>query len=488
VSSSRFIPAAVLPLVMLTACASLPEDRGLGDVHGLVADRTALQLPAPAGNPPDYLPELLAQPLTAAGAVQVALVNNPRLRAEYARMGIAAADVYDAGRLSNPRLGVSVMYSDEHSTANQVSIGLTQNFSDLLLLSARSRLAQAEFERLKLEVSAVVVDFAADTAAAYYQLVGAQQLATMRANVAQAAEVSAALAQRFYDAGNISALELALQQSEASYAKLEAMRAAADAVAARNALNRLLGLKAGDSRWTTTGQLSLPVTTEDDLDGLITLAWQSRLDLAAKRAQVAWLADSLGVTRQYRYLGDSEIGIETERETDRSRITGPNLSIELPLFNSGAGRVARAESLVDQAEAELQTLALDIGNDVELAYTQVQASRQLFEQYRTALVPQREAIVQQTQREVSYMLQGQFELLSVKQQEFNAYQGYLESLRDYWIARTSLARAVGAQLPSDRGIADAGIGPSLPTAAPESPMEHTHHPIDHSQHGKGASQ
>jgi cobalt-zinc-cadmium efflux system outer membrane protein len=64
------------------------------------------------------------------------------------------------------------------------------------------------------------------------------------------------------------------------------------------------------------------------------------------------------------------------------------------------------------------------------------------------------------------MLEGQFQLLLVKQQEFNAYQGYLDALRDYWIARTELGRAIGAQLPSAKNIASETVGA---TVLPESP-------------------
>jgi cobalt-zinc-cadmium efflux system outer membrane protein len=332
----------------------------------------------------------------------------------------------------------------------------------MLLLPARSRLAKAEFERTKQVVGAAVIEFIADTQIAYYDLVGALQIAEMREKVANAAATSATLAKRFFDAGNINTLELKLAEATASQARLEAMRAAAVSLTARNALNRAMGLRAGDNRWTTLGQLQLPVAKEESFNELIELARTSRLDLLAKRAEVALLADSLGVTRQFRYVGDISIGIETERETDRSRLTGPNLSVELPVFNSGAGRIAQAEALVDLAEAELQSLALDIGNDVQLAHAQVQAARGLFEQYRDVLVPLRETVVTLTQQEVDYMLEGPFQLLLVKQQEFDAYQGYLEALRDYWVARTQLAQAVGARLPATSGMQSIHLSSHLP--------------------------
>ena len=46
------------------------------------------------------------------------------------------------------------------------------------------------------------------------------------------------------------------------------------------------------------------------------------------------------------------------------------------------------------------------------------------------------------------MLIGVFELLALKQDEFDAYEGYINALRDYWQARAKLALAVGTQLPS----------------------------------------
>ncbi|MCB1690150.1 MAG: TolC family protein [Halioglobus sp.] len=470
------IPILLLAwLLVLSGCATLPEDSGRKDVQRLVASRTG-QVPASAdADIPKLVSSLLSQPLTAGGAGRVALLNNPSLQAEYASLGIAAAEVYNAGRLANPGFSLSVMVSDESSTPNQVTFGLAQSFTDLLLLSARSRLANSEFERAKLEVGAAVIDLVADVEVAYYNLVGAQQVATMRGHVAKAADASATLAQRFFDAGNINALDLALEYAVASQAKLERIQAEAATVAARNALNRLLGLGAGDDRWVTSDQLPLPVTKEDELSELLALAGDSRLDLLAKRAQVALLADKLGFDRQFRYVGDITVGIDTERETDRSRITGPNLSLELPIFNTGAGRIAQAEALVDQAEAQLQTLALAIGNDVQLAHSQVLVARELLEQYRDSLLPQREAIVRLTQQEVNYMLEGQFQLLLVKQQEFDAFQAYLEALRDYWVARTELGRAVGTKLPSGKNIESETVGPSLFPDSPAQDMKHMHH-------------
>jgi cobalt-zinc-cadmium efflux system outer membrane protein len=278
--------------------------------------------------------------------------------------------------------------------------------------------------------------------------VGSWQLLGMREAIAKAADASATLAERFFAAGNITRLELALQQAAAAEARLAVLEVRAELTQQRSALNRLMGLGATEDRWKVMDRLPAPLAEEDPPTALLALADAHRLDLAAARAQVTLLADALGVTRNFRLLGEFEAGVETERETDRVRLTGPTASLELPLFDQGRGRVARAEALLEEAEAELRALEIAIGNRVEQVSAQVAAAKARASLYRETLIPLREAIVARTQEEVNFMLEGQFQLLQVKQQEYEAYQGYLEAVRDYWLARVELAEAVGTALPS----------------------------------------
>ena len=47
------------------------------------------------------------------------------------------------------------------------------------------------------------------------------------------------------------------------------------------------------------------------------------------------------------------------------------------------------------------------------------------------------------------MLVGVFELLQARRAQLDASQAYLEAVRDYWIARSELKRAVGGKLPDE---------------------------------------
>lgn len=482
-SFSRRLVPLVFP-ALVAGCAALPADHGRGEVASLLKERGRDVSAAPQDQESvrKILGELSGRPLSIHDAVRIALVGNPRLGAEYARLGIAAAEVYDAGRLSNPRLSFAYLFVDEAGLADKIDLGLAQNFTDLLLLPARKRFAAGEFERVQRSVAAEIHRLAAEVESAYYTHVGAQQVAEMRETVAKAAQVSAELAERFFAAGNINRLELSREQAAATQAGLVALQAQAEVARTSAALARLMGAPTHSTPWSVDPRLPAPVNNEDELEGLLRLADQSRLDLVAGRRLVELQADALGVTRRFRYLGDIEVGVQAERDTDRTKHLGPTLSLELPLFNQGAGRVTRAEAELHRAEAELAELEIDVVTGIQATHAEVHNARIRAERYRAKLIPQREDIVRLTGEQVNYMLVGQFELLLSKQQEYDAYQGYLEAVRDYWVARTELMAQVGAPLPSAASAGEFTLDVQTLIRPKEPPMDHGGMPMDHRGH------
>jgi hypothetical protein len=78
------------------------------------------------------------------------------------------------------------------------------------------------------------------------------------------------------------------------------------------------------------------------------------------------------------------------------------------------------------------------------------------------------------------MLVSPFELIQTKRDEYDAWQDYFESVRDYWIARTALRAATGGLLPGDEESLPLTIGADdivAPAAesTEEDEMQHEHH-------------
>ncbi|HET9482979.1 MAG TPA: TolC family protein [Xanthomonadales bacterium] len=471
----RFRYCGPLVAVLLASCASAPPPRGDDEFtrHGVALATSAADREAALAD----ASKRLAQPLAVDDAIAIALARSPDVAVRLAELDLEYAELIEAGEVSNPSLEIAVLDSSEPDARKQINVSLMQGIADLFLLRSRTALARGEFSVAQGEAVREIQELIGDVAEDYYELLGAEHVARMREVVAHGALAAEKMAESLHEAGNLPALERDMHRAEAVDARLEADEAAADATQARHALARRLGL-AVDEPFVLADALALPVAAEDEPDALLSRARDARLDLAGARKRAEVLAQSYGVTRRFRWLGDVEIGFEYEREPDGARLRGPAVALELPIFHRNRAAVARAEARVDLAEARALGLERAIGHEVRAAADAVRAARGRVELHRERLVPLRERIVARTQEQVNFMLAGVFELIEAKHDEYDAYQGYLEALRDYWIARTQLATAIGAALPSAAGAGTEAAGAiELPEAARPAAHEghHDHH-------------
>ncbi|HLG53105.1 MAG TPA: TolC family protein [Steroidobacteraceae bacterium] len=459
-------------------CAVAPLERAADATADRVMERTAVQPVWPPAEGGTHAAPELREPVTLPSALALAFTRNPDIRRQYARLGIAHADLQEAARIANPRLSLAWL-DPSNGARDQTTRAISASFADLLLLPARRRLSAVEFQRVELAVAASLVSLAHEVETAWYSHVGALQVATMRDAVAIAAESEATLAQRFHEAGNIGRLELDLRQTAAARARIEALRARSGAAGSRTRLANLLGLQAG-TVWQTAERLPAPPETLLSRDELVQRALSQRLDLAAVREEVTMLEDALGVTKSWRLLGLVEAGYKRERETDGSRLRGLTLNLELPLFNQGQGAVARAETRLLDAVARREALSLAVENEVTAGIEQLELAREIAGRYRDALLPGAASVVARRQEEVNFMLRSVFELLQARRNEYDAWQAYLESVRNYWIAWTDLRAATGGSLPGDGEARPLTIGvdeiiaPAAEAAEPEE-SEPAHH-------------
>jgi len=444
-SRSRRIPIVAMCVLMFCAgCAAVPEDLGRGDVTALVAERgvdpEALRLP-------DMTLETLT-PINVEAAVAAALSNNPELRAQFARLGFSAADIYQANRITNPLFSASWLSAEDSGGGHQLSLGLVTSLTDIITRPARLRLAKADFERLKLDVGDAVMTTLAATQTAYYAYVAAEQIVDLRHQTAKAAQLSFELAARFEQAGNITARELALAEADAVEAEIVLIEARQAAYEYRTQLAAQMGVSVA-ATWQVPRQLPLPQTQDVDLQAMLALAKASRLDLAAGAAKVELLAEQRGFENWRRWLADFTLGVERERETDGAYLSGPTIEFPLPVFSQNRDVVLRLDSEFQQALAEFDALQLAVVDDVHMAFVVMGHAGDRVALYRKRLLPALETATARAQEEQNFMLIGVFELLASKQEEYNHYQAYIEALKEYWLARTALGQAVGNTLPGE---------------------------------------
>ena len=232
-----------------------------------------------------------------------------------------------------------------------------------------------------------MIRWAADVRKSYFAVLGTRQIRDLRKEITSAAGNSFELAQRLHSAGNIDDLELAKENAHFEQSRLELATSETALLDARERLTRLMGLWGPQTDWHLPDQLPDIPTAEIPLEHLESMAIENRLDLAAERKALEALAQALGITIAWRWIGQLEIGVSTERDTDRTWVTGPALAIELPIFNQRQTDIARLEAQLRGSQKRLTAQAIDIRSEVRSFRNRLIMQRNLIDHYRRTVLP-----------------------------------------------------------------------------------------------------
>jgi cobalt-zinc-cadmium efflux system outer membrane protein len=466
----RLAPAVVA--LVWSGCASVPKRGGMEEVDKEVERRTGHRVHWDQGDPEDaqvadQIRQLVKAPLTLDSAVELALLNNRGLQATFEELGIAQADLVQAGRIRNPSIGVGILFPVSAGAVTGLNFSVAQEFLDLLTLPLRKRVASAQFDQAKLRVTDAVLQLAAEARFAYLNVQAAQQMTALWRTIGEAAQASSELATRQHEAGNISDLTFANQRGAYEQAKLDLARSEADELSARERLTRVLGLWGLETDWKVVDQLPELPRSEISLEHLEAAAIAQRVDLEVARREAQAIAFTLSLARGTRWVGSVALGANGGRDPEGTWSVGPSLQIELPIFDQQQARLARLEAVERQSQQRVLQLAVEIRSEARATRNRLVATRQVVEHYRTVLLPLRERITALSQQQYDSMLLGVYQLLAAKQMEVTSYREYIEAVRDYWIARSDLERVVGGRLtvPPDTMRSSAlsgGTNPVLP--------------------------
>jgi cobalt-zinc-cadmium efflux system outer membrane protein len=451
------VTRAALPILaggLLAGCASVNPQPAFVDVRDKVEERTGREAHWVRGEQDADVAlarvrALLAEELTAERAAEVALVNNRQLQATLQELGISQADYAQATRVSNPDFHSFVRFPDREPKGTNLELSVFQDFLDVLVQPLRKKLGAAQLEQAKLHVGDAMLRLMAETKAAHFTLVAREQLVTRLELIRDVNQTAAEFARRQHEAGNINDLELLNHEAAYNQSRVDLALAQVDVRKDRERLNRLMGLWGPDTAWRAEAGLSEIPAQEVPFERLESLAVSQRLDLDAARWGVNLVGRALALKNKTRYFPIGvQIGIQREQDTEGQRVVGPSLELLLPIFDTGKAQVARLQAEYQRAQRQLEALAVNARSEVREARDSMIAARDLAAYYRAVLLPQRVAILDQTQRHYNMMLKGAYDLLLAKQAEAQTERAYIDAWRDYWIARTELERAVGGRLPA----------------------------------------
>jgi cobalt-zinc-cadmium efflux system outer membrane protein len=402
--------------------------------------------------------ELLRTPLTVASAVQISLMNNQDLQAAFAGAGIAQADVIDAVTIPNPSVDFDVQFPTVDSSMSRYGWVVAQDFIQLLLAPLKKRFAQAELDTLKLRLADQTLELTENVKIAYFTCQADQQLLSRLKLIQETNAAALDLSQKQFAAGNTTEFSLLQAQSTYSEGRLDIANAEADLRARRETLNRLLGLWGADTDWKIEAEL-MPVPEFDfSTERLESLAVAQRLDLRAAYRDLSNAISALGLTKSYRALPAFKMGFSGERDIDGALNLGPSVSLEIPIFNQGQSRIARGEAQVRMEEHKLEALAVNIRSQVRESRDKLISLSEAARFYQTDILPTRTLMMKQAMLEYNAMALSPYALYQTKSEEAESERAYIDTVRDYWITRAELERAVGGALTPHSG--------DIPTPAP----------------------
>lgn len=384
-------------------------------------------------------------------AVQVALLNNRGLQANYAQLGVSSADVWQSIMQPNPVVsigligikadGVGAYRSIEGIIANNLLAAFTQ--------PDRTRLAEVKFQQAQLAAIEETLRVAVETRRAWIEAVSGFETAGLVRDAQSTADAASELAAKLGSTGFLNKADQA--REHAFYAELTGQRAQAklDAKLAKEALTRQLGLWGTEVDYFVPNQLPRLPGHVHGRSGIEQAALKNRVDLVAAKLELDAQAKSRGMVDATRYVSDLELiaGFEHERENDGGGIeteTTPQIELEfaIPIFDTGKARLKKAEAAYMISAHQLAEKAVNVRSEARSAYASYSGSHNIARHYKRAVLPLRRTIEEEALLSYNGMITNTFELLADTRARLNSNLMEADARRAFWLADANLLAAI----------------------------------------------
>ena len=443
IQTIRTLGLFLLLMVVITGCIRVDTDPNpaFSEVQEEVAELTGESVYWDASFEDAVVPisamELLQNELTDDFVVQIALLNNRTLQAVYENLGIAKAQLAQAGLLKNPIFSFSYRFSTQSIITDLIDTSLFQNFLEILLIPLKKRMARAELEATKAMVITEILDVIAETKIAFYRVQAATQILRLKEQILLAAELSYEAAKRLFAVGNITDLELFLERSLYEQEKLTVASMEIELLEAREKLNLLMGLWGRQIEWKVAATFRRIQPEGDQFKTIENDAIASSIDLKVAYKELLATAAGLGIDTTKIVFPQFDVGVSAERD-DSVWFVGPAFSLAIPLFDFGQANSAKAQAKIMQEWNRFTALAIEIRSKARSSrFKLLQAFRES-RYLERVIVPLAEQITHSTLLQNHAMQIGIFQLLAAKQNELEKKIQTVHSQQDYWISKAIL--------------------------------------------------
>ncbi|HSW63743.1 MAG TPA: TolC family protein [Dissulfurispiraceae bacterium] len=389
---------------------------------------------------------LLKDGMSSDDAVRIALMNNPMLQAAFEDIGIAKADLVQAGLFTNPNLS-GLLQFPFHGKGKYVDADGVFLLSDFWQIPLRKKVAAAQRDAALLRVNAEIVAIAAEAKKSYHTYASARSMATDMQQLKDELrrwEEHLTYRERFGFAGELDLLHSA---AAVRNGKVRAARFMRDLRAAEIQLLRATGLVGARSFELAIDKekISMPVALPAE-EVLITHAFARRPDLQLSKARVGE-ADRLLALERALIFKNVGAGASYSHEPKNENRLGPSVSLQLPIFDQNQAQIAKAEYRKRQAEKELTGRMVLVREEIGMTCATLDALQAELLLLRDEVLPLRERAAAFAEKYFNAMQISMLPLLEARQQLLETKLRLLETQKEYYAAFVELERLIGGRFP-----------------------------------------
>ncbi|MCI0453983.1 MAG: TolC family protein [Candidatus Dadabacteria bacterium] len=379
---------------------------------------------------------LLADGLTRQEAVKIALLNNRKLQASFEEIGVAQADLVQAGLLTNPSL--DLFFAFPLSSAD-TSGGLLGFLSDLWTIPARKEVFAKQVEVTIQEVGIDIVATAAETASAYDEfLYRITSLQIEKNSLSVLSDISVRTKIR-YEHGLSNDLDMRHAEAAAIEQRIAIAAAEQALTKARTRLNIALSLNESDNKYHLTDTLdNTPDEKKWDRETAVKFALEHRLDLAEARFKVE-LADRELSFERTQVFSRVNVGpvYEGDLGSGSENAGGPAISLDLPIFDQNQAQIAKDEYRLRQMKKVLSAKEMQARKEVTDTLAEIDFYLNIIDIIRKQLKPNIEEEFEYSKIWSSQMQLNLLNLLQTREMEVALKRRYIEA---QWQLRNAYIR------------------------------------------------
>jgi len=387
--------------------------------------------------------------MTVETAQRIALARNPRARAALAALGIARGQWEAANAFPNPGLHGGYPEGIDGATLHA---SLSIPLAPLVERGERRAIARSEHRAALAQTAGQLLDLLLQVRLAALAVIADDADQAQVAERQAIAEAEREAAEVIFEAGNITEYSRLMHRWNAERGKVELVEAQLTRLHRRNRLELLMGVPLDRHAWSLVAPAEPAIESREPPAALEQAVLVASVELAERRAALEAAAHRIGLGETARWLPGLTLSIEAESH-DGDTMWGPQLGVELPLFDQKSGHLQSERAAFDAALEDYRARQNEVRAALRESWAELRAADEILQHYNATLLPLQQQLMEQDVLRYNAMDEGVFGLLEQRRRLADEQRQALRAQHRRWQAQARLSHLLdGGRLTPAEGI------------------------------------